>query len=173
MREQHWVGMQKLRLFLKYWDRFLSWLPSLPALLTRLSVGFGFYMTGSGKLKNLEGIIEYFTSLGIPYAKLQAPFVAHLEYYGGMLLMVGLLTRPLSFLLAATMAVALLTADRADFLASWTTASEKVPGEITAFVYLVFLIWLFVSGAGLLSLDALLSKVLRLRKAPAEESRNP
>lgn len=161
--------MQKIRLFLTYWDRFLPWLQTLPALLTRLMVGFGFYMTGSGKLKNLDGIIEFFTSLGIPYAKYQAPFVAHLEYYGGILLILGLLTRPVGFLLSGTMVVALLTADKADFLASWTTESEKVPAEITAFTYLVFLLWLFVSGGGLLSLDALLSKVLRLRKAPEDE----
>jgi len=161
--------MQKIRLFLTYWDRFLPWLQTLPALLTRLMVGFGFYMTGSGKLKNLDGVIEFFTSLGIPYAKYQAPFVAHLEYYGGILLLLGLFTRATSFLLSGTMVVALLTADKADFLASWTTESEKVPAEITAFTYLVFLIWLFACGGGLLSLDAVLSKLLRLRKAPEEE----
>lgn len=166
---QHSEPMQKIRLFLTYWDRFLPWLQALPALLTRLTVGFGFYMTGSGKLKNLDGVIEFFKSLGVPYPQIQAPFVAHLEYYGGILLLLGLLTRPTSLLLSATMVVALLTADKADFLASWTPASEKVPGEITAFVYLVFLLWLFVSGAGLLSLDALFSKVLKLRKAPLEE----
>lgn len=161
--------MQKIRIFLSHWDRFLPWLQTLPALLTRLMVGFGFYMTGSGKLKNLDGVVEFFTSLGVPYAKYQAPFVAHLEYYGGILLLLGLFTRPASLLLSATMVVALLTADKADFLASWTTESEKVPAEITAFVYLVFLVWLFVSGGGLVSLDALLSKLLGLRKAPDSE----
>ena len=161
--------MQKIRLFLNYWDRFLPWLQTLPALLTRLTVGFGFYVTGSGKLAHPENIIEFFKSLGIPYPELQAPFVANLEYYGGILLLLGLLTRPVAFLLSSTMVVALLTADKADFIASWGTESEKVPTEITAYAYLLLLIWLFVAGGGLLSLDAVLSKVLGLRKAPEKE----
>lgn len=161
--------MQKIRLFLTYWDRFLPWLQTLPALLTRMMVGFGFYVTGSGKLEHPENIVEFFKSLGIPYPELQAPFVSHLEYYGGILLMLGILTRPVSALLSGTMVVALLTADKADFLATWSKDADKVPAEITAFVYLVFLLWLFVTGGGLLSLDALLSKVLGLRKAPDEK----
>lgn len=161
--------MHKIRLFLSYWDRFLPWLQTLPALLTRITVGYGFYLTGQGKLAHIDNIIEFFTSLGIPMAQYQAPFVARLEYYGGILLLIGLLTRPVAFLLSSTMVVALLTADKADFLASWGTESEKVPTEITAYAYLLFLIWLFVAGGGLLSLDALLSKLLGLRKAPDEE----
>ena len=163
--------MQRIRLFLTYWDRFLPWLQCLPALLTRLAVGFGFYMTGQGKLSHIDNVIEFFTSLNIPLPQYQAPFVAHLEYYGGLLLLAGLLTRPVALLLSGTMVVALLTADRADFLASWSTSSEKVPAEITAFAYLVFLLWLVATGAGLFSLDALLSKLLGLRKAPETQSR--
>ena len=162
--------MQKIRLLIRYWDRFLPWLQTLPGLLTRLMVGYGFYMTGKGKLEHIDNIIEFFKSLNIPYPEYQAPFVAHLEYYGGLLLLAGLLTRPVAFLLSGTMVVALLTADKADFIASWGAESEKVPAEITAFVYLVLLLWLFVTGAGLLSLDALLSKLLGLRKAPEDDS---
>jgi len=58
------------------------------------------------------------------------------------------------------MVVALLTADKADFLASWGSAAEKSPTDIAAFVFLLFLLWLISYGAGKLSLDALLRKVL-------------
>ena len=161
--------MEKLRKLLTYSDRFLPWLQSFPALLTRITVGFGFYLTGQGKLAHLDNIIEFFKSLGIPFAEYQAPFVAHLEYYGGILLIAGLFTRPVSFLLSSTMVVALATADKADFIASWGKESDKVPTEITAFAYLLLLMWLFVTGGGLASLDALLSKLLGLRKAPEAE----
>lgn len=67
------------------------------------------------------------------------------------------------------MVVALATADKSEFIASWSQTSDKVPAEITAFTYLLLLMWLFVAGGGLLSLDAMLSKVLGLRKAPEEE----
>jgi putative oxidoreductase len=162
--------MQKIRMLIRHWDRFLPWLQSIPALLTRITVGFGFYLTGQGKLANIGNVISYFNELHIPMAQYQAPFVARLEYYGAMLLIMGLFTRPVAFLLSGTMAVALLTADKADFIASWSKESEKVPTEITAYAYLLLLTWLFVTGAGLLSLDALLSKLLGLRKAPEADS---
>jgi len=161
--------MDKFRKLLTYSDRFLPWLQSFPALITRITLGFGFYLTGQGKLAHIDNIIEFFKSLGVPFAQVQAPFVAHLEYYGGILLIAGLLTRPVSFLLGSTMVVALATADKADFIASWGTTSDKVPTEITAFAYLLLLMWLFVTGGGLVSLDALLSKLLGLRKAPEAE----
>ena len=57
----------------------------LPPLLVRLSVGVVFAQSGWGKLHDLQRVIDYFTSLGIPYANLQAPFVAGLEFTGGLL----------------------------------------------------------------------------------------
>ena len=142
----------------------------LPATMTRLVLGWGFYWTGSGKIKNIENIIEFFRTLGIPYPEYQAPFVARLEYYGALLLLVGFATRPTAFLLASTMVVALLTADKADFLATWNSSSEKMPVEITAFAYLLLLLWLMVRGGGLLSLDAMIGWVYSKMVARQEQS---
>jgi len=136
-----------------------------PPLLTRLVLGWGFYWTGQGKIKNIDNIIEFFRGLGVPYPEYQAPFVARLEYYGAMLLVVGLATRLVAFLLSSTMVVALLTADKADFVATLDSASEKMPAEIIAFTYLVFLLWLVVYGAGTLSLDRIV-KFLFDRRFP-------
>ena len=130
----------------------------LPCLATRLTVGYGFYATGKGKLKNLERVSNWFESMGIPFPEAQAWFVSHLEYFGGMLLVLGLLTRPVAALLASTMVVALITADREGFLASWTPSGEQLPVDVTAFTYLLFLGWLIYFGSGQLGLDTLFGR---------------
>ena len=134
-------------------------LNTIPATLSRMALGWGFYWTGSGKMKNIEPVIEFFRGLHIPYPEYQAPFVARLEYYGAWLLMLGLFTRPVAFLLACTMIVALMTADRTDFLDTWNSASEKMPVETVAFSYLMLLLWLAVRGGGWLSVDAILGYI--------------
>lgn len=139
-------------------SRLGAGLSFLPPLLTRAAVGYGFYATGKGKLAHLDGVGEWFSSLGIPFPHAHAWAVAHLEYYGGLLILMGLFTRLASMLLAGTMVGALVTADRVDFLASWTAAGEQVPIELAAFTYLLLLLWLTFYGSGSLALDPLLSR---------------
>lgn len=138
-----------------------GWLAFLPPLLTRLVIGYAFYQTGSGKLANPERIVEFFTGLGIPFPAANAAFISRLEFYGGMLLIVGLFTRLVSCLLGATMTVALLTADKADFLVALAGTSDKGLTDVVPVVYGLFLLWLIVFGPGLASLDALLRKWIR------------
>jgi len=69
----------------------LEW---LGRLVIRLSLGLEFFGSGLGKLGKLPGFVEYFRSLGIPAPALQAPFVASLELVCGVLVLVGLATRP-------------------------------------------------------------------------------
>lgn len=130
---------------------------SLAALLTRVTVGYGFYLTGKGKLANLDGVIEYFQSLGVPMAPLQAPMVAGLEWLGGIGLILGLATRPLAALLATTMIVALRLADGTRWMESWTPTSEIVPVEVVSYTYLLMLLWLLARGGGGVSLDKVLT----------------
>jgi putative oxidoreductase len=89
-----------------------------------------------------------------------------METVGGLMLIFGLFTRFFAAGLTTTMIVALLTADKAAFLASWGATAESSPTDITAFVFLLFLLWLVFYGAGKLSLDALLRRLLRLKPAP-------
>jgi putative oxidoreductase len=139
--------------------RALAW---LPPLLTRLAIGHAFYLTGGGKLAHPENVLAFFTELGIPAPALNAWFVSHLEFYGGLLLVVGLGTRVIATMLAGSMVVALLTADKATFLAAVAGSGDAGPTDVTAFVYLLFLLWLALAGPGLVSLDALLRRLLRL-----------
>ena len=136
------------------------------ALLTRLLVGWAFHEAGHGKLQNPERTIGFFSSLGIPLPEMNAAFVSRLEYYGGLLLVFGLLTRVVAALLSSTMVVALLTAHRAEILGLLRMA-EDAPGvmDIAPLPFLIPLLWLMGFGPGPLSLDALLFR--RWRKSPA------
>lgn len=135
----------------------LSWLP--PAL-ARLALGWVFVQSGWGKLHNLENVIEYFSSLGIPAPHLQAPFVAGVELVGGLFILGGLFTRFVSVPLAITMVVALLTAKRGDI----ATAGDLY-GSVE-FLYLLGFGYLAAFGAGLLSLDEILVR----RFVPAQSA---
>lgn len=152
------------RLALK-WLGFVDW---VPGLLTRLVVGFAFFDSGSGKLANLENTVNFFTTLGIPFPELNAAFVSRLEYYGGMLLLAGALTRITALLLSSTMIVALLTADRGTFIDALMRTGEVGLSDVSPFVLGVFLSWLVVKGAGALSVDTVLKKILGL----AEPTKN-
>lgn len=134
----------------------LSW---LPPTLARLALGWVFVQSGWGKLHNLENVIEYFGSLGIPAPQIQAPFVAGVELVGGILILGGLFTRIVSVPLAITMVVALLTAKRGDI-----ASAGDLYGSVE-FLYLLGFGYLAAFGAGLLSLDEILVR----RFVPAEE----
>jgi putative oxidoreductase len=140
----------------------------LPPLVTRVVLGHAFYLTGKGKLANFDNVVGFFTSLGIPMPEFNAAFVSRLEFYGGLLLVAGLLTRLVAAGLASTMVVALLTADRESFVGAIRGTGEAGATDMTAFVFLVLLSWLVIYGAGLVSVDALLARWLRMDTAVRE-----
>jgi putative oxidoreductase len=140
----------------------------LAPLATRLVVGWAFYLTGSGKWAHFDNTVTFFTELGIPFPQANAAFVASLELVGGICLILGLFTRVMATGLATTMVVALSTADKARFLESWTTASEVSPTDISAFVFLLFFLWLALYGPGALSLDYFLARWLKTDPTPTE-----
>ena len=136
----------------------LSW---LVPLVVRVSVGIAFVVTGWGKLHNLEQITAYFTSLGIPAPQLQAPFVAGLEFFGGLALILGLGSRLFAAPMMFTMVVAILTAKR-DKIEDWTDLFDFIEWH-----YLVFFLIIALIGAGPVSLDYLLGKKLIPSSLPA------
>jgi len=136
-------------------------LASIAPLATRIVIGLAFFQAGTGKFRHFENVVGFFQGLVIPFPAFNAGLVATMETVGGLMLIFGLFTRFFAAGLTVTMVVALVTADTADFLASWGGASEISPTDVTAFTFLLFLLWLVFYGAGKLSLDALLRKVLR------------
>jgi putative oxidoreductase len=130
-------------------ERTLSWLPAAAA---RLTVGWVFFQSGWGKLNNLDGVVRFFSGLGIPAPELQAPLVAVTEFVCGGLLLLGLGTRLAAAPLVVVMVVALLTA-----LADQIHGISDLFG-LAEFCYVVLLVGLIVLGAGRVSLDALLAR---------------
>lgn len=144
----------------------------LPPLLTRLVMGQAFFLTGRGKLAHFDRTVEFFASLGIPVPELNAAFVSRLEFYGGIALVLGLATRLVAAGLASTMVVALATADKQSFVDALRMTGDQGPTDVVPLVYLLFLVWLIVSGPGPLSLDALVARLLRLGKPSASPARD-
>lgn len=120
----------------------------------RLSVGLEFFGSGLGKLGKLNGLIQYFRSLGIPAPEIHAPFVASTELVCGALILAGLATRPAALMLCGVMIVAIVTAAAPEkhITANWHGLLEffYLP-EVLLFLLLA---WLIFAGAGRASLDA-------------------
>lgn len=119
-------------------------------LVARLIVGYTFMLTGWGKLTNLPGITEAFIEWGIPFPQITTPFVAGLECFGGLFLILGLMTRISAGGLAVTMVVAVISAKWGDI-----DSLETLLGFEEATYFAVFT-WLAIVGAGKASLDQLI-----------------
>jgi putative oxidoreductase len=121
-----------------------------PPLLARVAVGWTFMLTGWGKLHDLESVTAFFRELGIPFAEIQAPFVASVELVCGTLFCIGLASRVAALPLIGTMVVAIATAQW-----SQVTTLGDLYG-LVEFLYLVIFAWIAASGPGPVSVDALI-----------------
>ena len=125
-------------------------------LVLRVTWGWQFFQTGLGKLRNIERVITFFTSLGIPAPALTAYLVGTLEMAGGLLLLVGLFARPLALLLAGNMVVAYLTADRGALFGVFSNLEAFQKAD--PFMFLLVSVIVLAFGAGAVSLDRLTQK---------------
>jgi putative oxidoreductase len=128
-------------------------------LAVRLYWGWQFAQTGWGKLHNLAKITDFFSSLNIPFPAASAHFIAGLEFFGGLLLIVGLGTRLVGLLLAANMMVAYWTADHDALVSIISDPGKFYVADPYTFLFASLLVLIF--GAGWLSLDALILKRLK------------
>jgi len=128
---------------------------SVAALCLRLGLAGVFLRAGWAKVSSLPGIIGLWQQrLHLPLPHVFGPIHAIVEFGGGILALVGLLTRLVSFLLAVDMFGALIlvkihtpTFFSQEWLAFWISLA------------------LFATGAGAYSLDALF-RHRRVRAAP-------
>lgn len=132
--------------------RIASYFEWAGPLLARIIVGYTFMLTGWGKLNNLDAITENFASWGIPFPHFMTPFVASWECFGGLFLILGLMTRISGGALAVTMIVAIISAKWED-----VDSLETLLGFEEATYFAVFT-WLAICGAGKASIDYLLER---------------
>lgn len=141
----------RLRAVYNAFQRGSAALQSPFLLLVRLYWGWQFAETGWGKLHHLSGVTGYFASLNIPLPGPTAVFISLLEFLGGILLIIGLGTRVIGFLLAVDMFVA--------YLLTNTDALRTIlshPGNFysdAAYTFLIASLIVFIFGAGRFSLD--------------------
>ena len=122
----------------------LSW---LAPLFARIVVGWVFLWSGWGKLNNLPTVTENFVGWHIPAPHLLAPFVSGVEFFGGLFLLLGLMTRISAGALGVTMIVAIQSAKWAD-----VDSLETLLG-FDETEYLALFLWLAIAGAGAVSVD--------------------
>lgn len=133
---------------------------SFSALPLRLIAGIIFTAHGAQKLfawfggYGLEGTGQWMESIGLSPGYFMALMAGSAEFFGGLLLIVGLLTRPTSLVLAVTMLVAIFTVHIDNGLFMSANGYEFGLALFAMSVSLIF------SGAGKLSLDNAIAKRL-------------
>jgi putative oxidoreductase len=131
-------------------ERVAKHLTGWAPLFARIVVGWVFLWSGWGKLHDLPAIVDNFAGWHIPAPHILAPFVSGVEFFGGLCLLLGLLTRISAGALGVTMIVAIVSAKWSD-----VDSLETLLG-FDETEYLALFLWLAIAGAGRFSIDRLL-----------------
>jgi putative oxidoreductase len=127
--------------------RWTALTPEFRSLL-RIVAAFMFLQAGAMKLFGWPAA----SPSGVPPVLSQIWIGAWMELLGGTLLLVGLFTRPVAFLLSGEMAVAYFQFHFPN--AFWPAVNQGVPAVLYCFIWL----YLSAAGPGPWSLDAALRK---------------
>jgi putative oxidoreductase len=114
--------------------------------LLRVVAGLMFWQHGAQKLFGWLGGRQVEDIASLP------GMAGILEFFGGILIIVGLFTRPVAFILAGEMAVAYFMAHAPRGL--WPIENRGEPAVLFCFIFLFFA----AHGAGLYSLDSLVGQ---------------
>lgn len=129
-------------------------LQSILLLAIRLYWGYQFFISGCGKLGDIQGTAEFFTDLAIPMPVANAYIAGGVEFFGGALLIIGLFARLISIPLAIVMITAYVTAHMNALHSIWSDPSVFVAEQ--PFNFLLAALIVFAFGPGKISLDYLL-----------------
>lgn len=136
--------------------------PQLNIALTiiRLVVGAIFVAHGGQKLfvYGLDGVAGGFAQMGVPFASFMGPFIGFVEFFGGIALILGLLTRFASLGLFSTMigAMVLVHLPNGFFAPNGVEFPLALAGAALA---------LAITGAGAYSIDAVIGRRLEANQA--------
>lgn len=127
-------------------------------LALRIVAGLVFTAHGAQKLfvYGIAGVQGAFTSMGAPLPFITGPFIAGLEFFGGIALVVGLLTRLVALGLVADMLGAIL-------LVHFANGFFAPKGYEFVFTLMGASLALLVAGAGGYSVDAIVGRRLATR----------
>lgn len=137
-------------------DKVLATDNSLAGLALRIPAGIIFAAHGAQKLfgwfggYGLEGTGGWMDSIGLSPGYLMALLAGSAEFFGGIALLLGLLTRPAALMLAVTMLVAIFSVhiDKGLFMSN--------NGYEFGLSLLAISVALVINGAGAVSLDRLI-----------------
>jgi len=123
---------------------------SLGLAALRLAVATIFIKHGAQKLFvfGFAGVTGAFTQMGVPFPGVMGPFIALLEFFGGIALVIGLLTRLIALGFVFDMLAAILLVQ----------LKRGFSGYEFEFLLLGSSLALFLMGAGGFSVDALLAR---------------
>jgi len=130
----------------------------LDSIALRLGAGVIFTAHGAQKLfgwfggYGLEGTAGWLESIGLGPGLLMASLAGGAEFFGGLLLIIGLLVRPAALTLAITMLVAIASVHLSNGLFMANNGYEFALALLAVSVALLF------RGAGSLSVDQLIHK---------------
>jgi len=156
--------MEKLRKWYDVAMRGFDLLRSPLLLVLRVMFGYQLYLTGKGKLENIDRFVGFLQHLNIPMPEVNARFVAGLECVGGLLLIAGLAARLISIPLTINFIVAYVTADHETWVNFFK--DQEAFTQAAPFLYLLVSLIILAFGPGMLSLDALIRKIMTRKKTP-------
>lgn len=139
-------------------DRFFDLVSGLKSpflLCVRLYWGWQLIQSGWGKLHHLPNVTEFFTSLGLPFPGPTALFISCVEFFGGIFLALGLLSRLTALVLTVNLIVAYITADREALLSVFSDPDKFYAAAPYTFLIASLIILIF--GAGKVAVDTLLA----------------
>ena len=123
-------------------------------LFLRVYFFWQLFMTGQGHLAHIGKVADFFVTLGIPLPTLNAYLSSTVEFFGSLLLIIGLASRLSAVPVAVTMAVAYLTADLEAITSFFSDPDKFVKAD--PFPYFVCALIVLAFGPGRFSVDALI-----------------
>jgi len=142
--------------------RYVSYLKSPFLLFVRLYWGWQLIQSGWGKLHNLQNVTEFFTSLHLPAPAATAVFISGLEFFGGILLAIGLFSRIISLMMTVNLIVAYITADNEALHAIFSDPDKFMAAA--PFTFLMASLIVLIFGPGLFCLDEIARRLFGWHK---------
>ncbi len=156
------MGWQRLIRFMLLGSQELE---AYAILAVRIALGLFFAISGANKLfvpQQTQVMYETLVAANVPFPRLMTYFVSSVEFVGGCLLILGLLSSVACVALLGDMVVAILTTKLSALPKgvsplNWLDNFLYLPEVL----YVLFFVWLICSGPGRFSIDRWIAARLR------------